>query len=155
MNQWWIYIPLIVVVLMFITKTISSFNKSADEGTSPGATDLYFPIVIISLTMWFILSMKLQTMIKDDGIYVRLFPIHFSYKHYRWDDLEKIYVRKYNPIMEYGGWGLKGTAKNRAFNLKGNIGLQLVFNDGKKILIGTDKQTELTEILISLKKYRE
>jgi hypothetical protein len=42
--------------------------------------------------------------------------------------------------------------KNRAFNATGNIGLQLVFKDGKKLLIGTQKPAEIEAVLASLGK---
>jgi len=58
-------------------------------------------------------------------------------------------VRKYKPLLEYGGYGIRGFGNNRALNISGNTGLQLVFKDGRKLLIGTKKGHEMIEMLNS------
>ncbi|WP_230383904.1 DUF6141 family protein [Pedobacter endophyticus] len=82
-------------------------------------------LIIAFLATFIIITMKQYTEIKEDGVYVELFPIQPSFNFYPWEGIEKCYVRTYNPISEYGGWGLKGSAKNKAVNESGNIGLQL------------------------------
>jgi hypothetical protein len=63
--------------------------------------------------------------------------------------LIKCYVRKYNAIAEYGGWGwrLGLFGKGTAYNISGNEGLQLEFINGKKLLIGTQKLEALSGIV--------
>jgi hypothetical protein len=58
-------------------------------------------------------------------------------------------------LAEYGGWGVKGfSGKNRAYNISGNIGLQLTLKNGYKILIGTNNQEKLRMYLqYIVKKY--
>lgn len=49
-------------------------------------------------------------------------------------------IRKYNAIRDYGGWGVKRKLRwGRAYNVSGNIGLQIYLNNGKKVLFGTQK----------------
>ena len=55
-------------------------------------------------------------------------------------------------MLEYGGWGLRGgfflnKGKGTAYNVSGNIGIQLEFVNGKKILIGTHKRDEVDRVL--------
>jgi hypothetical protein len=64
--------------------------------------------------------------------------------------LAEVKVREYRPLAEYGGWGVRGFGKNRALNVSGNFGLQLVMKDGAKMLIGTQKPQELEDFLKSL-----
>ncbi|MBE9601319.1 hypothetical protein [Pedobacter sp. MC2016-24] len=63
--------------------------------------------------------------------------------------MTKSFVRKYSPLTEYGGWGIRFGlfGQGNAFNVSGNEGLQLEFNDHTKLLIGTKKPAELTETL--------
>jgi len=105
-------------------------------------------IFLITLLMW---HLRLDTAIRDDGIYYRYFPFQMKFRKISWSSISRCYVRKYNPIKEYGGWGLRFGlfGKGQAFNVSGNMGLQLVFNNGKRFLIGTQKPDELGE---SLKK---
>lgn len=83
---------------------------------------------------------------------MRFFPFHLHYKHYSWDDILKAEVRTYNPIGEFGGWGLRGAGKDRAFNISGNQGLQLEFKDHKKLLIGTRQAEAITKALEQIQK---
>lgn len=57
--------------------------------------------------------------------------------------------------MDYGGWGLRlgFFGKGRAYNISGNIGMQIVFKDGKKLLIGTQKSAEIKSFLERLKYF--
>ena len=68
--------------------------------------------------------LKLVTEVRDDGLYVRLFPLPF--RRIALDDIESYFVRTYRPIREYGGWGLRFGFSGRAYNARGNRGLQLV-----------------------------
>jgi len=104
--------------------------------------------LFVSLTL-LVISFKLETKIKRDGIYVRFFPFHLKFNHCSWDSLSKSFVRKYFAITEYGGWGLKCGlgGKGKAYKVSGNYGLQLVFKTNEKLLIGTNKADELTNAL--------
>ena len=116
------------------------------------------PITSLSLTLVFLLSLiiiiffliiRLETIIKEDGIYVRFYPFHSHYRIYTWDSISQAYVREYKPIAEYGGWGMRMGlfGSGPAFNISGNKGIQLVFHDNSKLLIGTQRPDEMTEVL--------
>lgn len=95
------------------------------------------------------LSAKLETNIDGNGIHARFLPILFKWRRYAWSDLERIYVRKCNPIWEYGGWGYRiGLfGKGTALLLSGNKGVQLVLKNGRHIFIGTKNEDELASII--------
>ena len=90
-------------------------------------------------------------------IYVnKFFPFHFSLKTILWIDITKAYVRTYDPIGEYGGWGFKGGAfwnrgKGKCINVSGDVGIQIEFKNGKKLLIGTQKESDTKRILETYK----
>lgn len=69
--------------------------------------------------------------------------------------MKKVYVRKYLPLREYGGWGLRWGifGSGTAYNISGNMGIQLVLQNGKKILVGTQKAEECRRILEQLGQY--
>lgn len=112
---------------------------------------------ILKYQYWLCLHLKWATQIKNDGVYVKLFPFHLKYKFYSWEQLSKSYVRKYNPISEYGGWGYRiGIfGKGKAFNISVNMGLQLELNNKSKIFIGTRKAEELKSVLLNISQYKE
>ena len=97
------------------------------------------------LPIWLVASAYLTTEVKQNGIHVRLFP--FKGRHIAFEDVKEAYVRTYKPILEYGGWGLRYGRSGKAFNVKGNEGVQLVLNKDEKLLIGSQRAKELEEIL--------
>jgi hypothetical protein len=109
---------------------------------------------------------------------VKIVPFYRKYKYFAWNEIQRAYVRKYNPLMEYGGWGCRNMFKlrlslitkirycgcnrklfdskiNGAITISGNKGLQLEFADGSKLLIGTHKPEYLMETLKKLGKFSE
>ena len=110
-------------------------------------------ITVIGTYMAFtapIFFFKLITRIDEKGIHYRFFPFHRKIKTILWSEIGAAYVRKYDPISEYGGWGLKGgfsRKKGKAINTKGNIGIQLELKNMKKLLIGTQKESDAKKVL--------
>lgn len=92
--------------------------------------------------------LKLETQVRPDGLYVRFVPFHRKFKRFGVDDLSEYYARQYKPIREYGGWGIRCSIRSgRAYNVSGNKGLQLVFKDGKRLLIGSQRAEELEQAI--------
>jgi hypothetical protein len=95
---------------------------------------------------------KLNTRIDEKGIHYQFIPFHFKIKTIPWNIIEKAYVRKYDAITEYGGWGLKGgffwnKSKGTAINVSGDLGIQIELESGKKILIGTNQEEQARQVL--------
>lgn len=86
---------------------------------------------------WFFYKLRLVTLVKNDGIYVRFIPFQFSFCHFPIGELQQYEDRVYEPIREYGGWGLRCGGQGRAYNVSGNEGIQLVLTNGSRVLIGT------------------
>ncbi|MHC4192731.1 MAG: DUF6141 family protein [Planctomycetota bacterium] len=98
---------------------------------------------------------KLETEVHSDRLRVRLFPFHIRHREIAAEDLSECYPRTYKPIREYGGWGIRCGFRRgvgRAYNMKGNQGVQLVFKDGKRLLIGSQKPDELAQVIKSTMK---
>jgi hypothetical protein len=152
-RQWWIWLLLVVLNAPFAAGIIKQIGWGQPFGDMPMSnTQLICAASTIILVTIFILTIRLETTIKPDGIYVQFFPFHFKYKYYSWSSLTKSYVRQYSPIGEYGGWGLRlGVfGKGQAYNISGDKGLQLEFTTGQRLLIGTNKPEELNTVLISI-----
>ncbi len=132
-NQWWLYAIFILVVAVLLI----GIYKNSD-----GFTNFHSPLLVLSLLaaaipMVVILWMQLITRIDNEGIRVKFSPLGFSEKFFSWNEIEQCYLRKYNPLIEYGGWGIRGFGRKRAYNVSGNLGIQIVTRDKKTFLIGT------------------
>lgn len=138
-TQWWLWLLIIgLAIHPFII-----FYPELATGEPVDFMDFGISfIVTIPLVVLFIL-LRLETRITDEGITVRFFPFQIKGREYGWDEIREAHVRKYRPIAEFGGWGIRGLGNNKAYNVSGNMGLQLIFNDGRKLLIGTRKPEQL------------
>lgn len=94
--------------------------------------------------------MKLETKVSGEGLYIRFFPMHVSFRKFAPGDISECYPRQYRPIIEYGGWGIRYGREGKAYNISGNEGVQLVMKNGKKLLVGSQKHLELAEAINSI-----
>ncbi|WP_343626389.1 hypothetical protein [Flavobacterium lindanitolerans] len=157
-KQWWLWFILLGINGLFLFGVIKQVVGGEPYGDKPMSnTGLIITTALTVFLTFLFVSFRLETIIRKDGIYVRFFPFHLKFRHYAWETLTKSYVRQYAPIAEYGGWGLRYgfMGKGKALNVSGNKGLQLEFTDNKKLLIGTNKPDELTEILKKLGQLKQ
>jgi hypothetical protein len=123
---------------LFFTLVIGDLAYTYFNGGN-GKTDGIIGAVITCLVFLSFLFFKLKTRINQQGIYVQFVPFHRQERFYPWERIQEISIRSYHPIREYGGWGLRGLGSNRALNVKGKVGIQLVLTNGDRLLIGTQE----------------
>jgi hypothetical protein len=148
-TQLWIIVLLAISVIVPVIIIINQYLK---EKNSFSTLELVLVISLTILLPLVIFLFKLYTRIDESGIHYRFFPFHFKLKTIAWHEISKVYVRKYDAISEYGGWGLKGgffwrKSKGIAINVSGDIGIQLELKNGKKILIGTQLENQVKQVL--------
>lgn len=149
---WWAWLTVIAFNLLFMYAIVQQVFFGKSFGTKPAPDFMLIIIeIFLLLFLFFLVSIKLKTSITHTGIYYRFYPFQFKEILIEWHELKDAYLREYNSLYEYGGWGLRtGTEKTgRAINTSasGNVGLQLKFNDGKLLLIGTSKPDEIKLII--------
>lgn len=151
-KQWWVWAILIASNGLVLTLLLTQFQALLNGDGDPmeyvvlciGALVLVAPTVLF-------LFVRLDTIIDNERIAVRLYPFHIRYRFYTRQEVAQCSLRKYRPIGEYGGWGLRGSARNRAFNISGDQGIQLVLANGSKVLVGTNAPDEVHAVLLTLK----
>ncbi|WP_438963473.1 hypothetical protein [Winogradskyella sp.] len=148
-TQIWLIILVVVSLLVPIGIILGTYVKNPNNYTT---LELITIISIILLASSIIFLFKLSTRIDEVGIHYKFFPFHLKFKIIKWNEVKSAYVRTYDAISEYGGWGLKGGAlwnksNGKAINVSGDIGIQLELKNGKKLLFGTQKQEEAKQII--------
>jgi hypothetical protein len=152
-NQSWLIILILISVFIPFGILLATYIKNPKDMS----ISLLLTVLLVLLAASSIIFLfKLTTRIDHKGIYYKFFPFHWKSKLIAWSEIEDVYVRRYDAISEYGGWGLKGGAFWKkslgvAINVSGDIGIQLVLKNGKKILIGTKKQEQAQQILRTYK----
>jgi len=105
----------------------------------------YILLGIMLLYMYF--AGRLVTEVRPDGLYIRFVPFHFRPNHIPLEGVTACEARTYRPIREYGGWGIRRGVGRKAYNVSGNQGVELRFEDGSKLLIGSNKSSQLAAAL--------
>ena len=59
-------------------------------------------------------SSRLVTEVRTDGLYLRFFPFHQSFRKFPFESIKHSEVRTYSPIKEYGGWGIRYSWNGKA-----------------------------------------
>lgn len=154
-RQIWLWLLLLGLNGFFMYGLVSQVIFGQTFGDKPmGNTGLIITAISFLLVTLLFLLLRLDTEIKSNGIYYRFYPFQLSYKQISWDRISKSFVRQYSPLTEYGGWGIRISifGSGRAFNVSGNKGLQLIYDNNKKLLIGTQRPEEIEKVLKELRR---
>ena len=138
-RQVWIWMILILILLILLIPIIS------------GVFGVFLNIILLTIGycfIWLFYSMKLITEIKKDGIQITFTP--FTNFIIPFNKIRSYKIRKYRPILEYGGWGIRFNRTGKAYTVSGKIGLQIELSNGKEILIGTENPDKLLKSLNKL-----
>ncbi|MEM9681270.1 MAG: hypothetical protein AAF901_13185 [Bacteroidota bacterium] len=123
-----------------------SHNSEALVGLSIASISVVGVITLFSTS-------RLEVIIDEHTLYYKYPPFICSEKQISREDIKEIYVRNYKPLFEYGGWGYRTSLRNgKALNISGDIGLQLVLKNDKRLLIGTQKKEAMEQAVRRLKE---
>lgn len=143
---WWIVLILgttIPAMVMCVYALYQQVVRGIQVGDSPAPNGvMILGFIFLCIMLWGYFKLKLEVWIDADGIHYRFFPLIIKNKLISKEQIQRFEIRKYNPILDYGGWGVRrgfGRKWQRAYNVSGNMGLQLYLTDGKKVLFGTQR----------------
>ena len=151
---WFWAIILLPINIPFIYGLIKQLILNKPWGNNPMSDiGLILVSVCVFLLSILMITVKLETFITKEGIFVRFFPFLIRCRFYSWDKINQVEIKKYAPLKHYGGWGFRiGMNGSIAFNMRGNIGLELVLNNGRKVLIGTNNPQEMETAIAKFRK---
>ncbi len=101
-----------------------------------------------ALSMGLVFALIFQMTTEVDEREIR---VHFGFiRTYRWrmprTEILAAKAVQYNPIREYGGWGIRGIPV-AALNARGNLGVMLTLKNGRTMLIGSQRPDLLLQAL--------
>ena len=93
-----------------------------------------------------LLLARLVTEISPAGLVITYLP--FMRRRIDLDRIEAIEPVEYRPIREYGGWGIRWMPKRGlALTIAGNRGVRLIYDGGKRLLLGSRAPDEVVDAL--------
>lgn len=143
-GTWLIYLILLIELPTVILLTVLFFTS--EEKQEMGIA-LVFVFGIMSLALTLILNIKLETRIDHLGIQFRYLPFIRKWRLLSKESILAAEVITFNPLLDYGGWGMKGNKTTKLYNITGDQGILVDTGESKKILLGTLKAKELSSFL--------
>jgi len=144
-TQWWLWLILgsaLLAIVIPLTNELSaqSWDTSSEDFSRLILYGSVAVLFIVAVLIVLVLS-RLKTKITYDGIFIKFPPLKRKSYRIKVQEIERFEIRKYRAKREYGGYGFRSRrTSGQAYTISGNIGLQLYFKNGKKLLIGTQKK---------------
>lgn len=145
-RQWWLIALLVgsflftAVIILIAGNSLYKSGATSFKGLLTGAVIILGSMIIFDSLF---LGSKMITEVRDSSITVRAWPITKLQRVIPMDQVAKCEARTYDPIGEYGGWGIRFGSQGKAYNMSGNRGAQLELKSGERVLIGSLKADEL------------
>lgn len=146
---------LLLITIGSIALFAINYLNSMNDGTNNSDISI-FGLILVSVFTSFLLcffyKIELRTRIDNNSISYNFWPFIRDYKKLKFENIHSIYIGKYKPIREYGGWGYRLSLKGRGLclNVSGSQGIRIKMRDGYEILLGTQKKEELIKALNNL-----
>lgn len=148
-SSWLLLVLYGTLLASIVVLGLLRFTEILDHWESDDRTGSQIACVTFLLIALLFLFSRLETKIDHLGVYVRFLPILVKWRFYPWEEIQSAGIRQYSPLLEYGGWGFRIgiMGQGNAYTLSGKQGLQLEFKNGKKLLIGTNREKELSDFM--------
>lgn len=147
-RQWWVWALVAgaaaLTWLIFIRQVV--FGHTLGDNPAPDwGVWLLWLFIGVGLPALF-LYLRLLLEVTPDRIVVRFRPLHT--RTILLAEVEEFGVRKYSAVKEYGGWGIKGWSQQKvAYNVSGNEGVELTLQDGRRVMLGSQRAPELAQAI--------
>ena len=161
-RQWWFQTLVLgvaaLVIVVFAWGMVQQLildRPFGDNAMSDTALIIMGPLFIVLFGVLFpvfLFSIRMTTEVRPDGLYVLFSPFHRTYRRFPWGQIADFQAVTYNPILNYGGWGIRYGPKGKAYNVSGNRGLRLAMTDGRHVMIGSSRTEELRDVVTSVWK---
>ena len=152
---WLTFFVIGIVVFISVLAILQLFFRIR-VGTHPASNGVIIIIWVgigILLPLLFFKS-NLQTAVLDDGIHYRFFPFHLRERVLKKEEIREFRQVTYNPLKDYGGYGIRLSRQGWAYNTRGDKGILVTTTEGKNILFGTQVPEDFENALRSMSKGR-
>ena len=143
-TQWWLWLILIPIGVLPVVGIFQQLILGEEFGDNPMSNFglILFAVFVFALLGLF-LMMRLKTEIDQNEIRMSFIP--FVKKRIKWTEIKKAEVVNYGFV---GGWGIRLSIEyGTVYNIKGNMGLAIELRNGKRFVIGTQREEELRKIV--------
>lgn len=106
------------------------------------STDLFdlfsiilFTVILVIIVL--IINSKFTLIITHKGIIYKYFPFILTERTISKNDIKMIRTQVYDPVSEFGGWGVRRSNGKKSYSMSGNTAIVVEKKDGEVIYFGT------------------
>jgi Family of unknown function (DUF6141) len=147
-RHWFFWLPILIVTVVIWYQFGLQIIVGRPPGTEPIPDWAAWVLTLIFGIGFpiFAAIVRLVTEVRPGTLSIRLVP--FRARAISTGEIKSAEAREYSPMGEFGGWGIRlGRDGGRAYNAYGTRGVQLVLSEGKRVLVGTQREDELIAAL--------
>lgn len=149
MRQWWLLLLIGGIAALqwwgFIQQVLLG-RPWGNKPTSNGMMVILWLLIGIGLPISMLYVCLIIT-VTTEAVHIRYRP--FMKRSIPLANITNVDARTYSPLREYGGWGLRGWGKRKAYNVSGDRGVDLSLQDGSTVMIGSQRADELAQAIVS------
>lgn len=93
-----------------------------------------------------LLTIRLVTQVDGGELIVRMKGL-FRKRRIPISSIRSAEVIAFDPFRDYGGFGIRSTRAEKAYIAQGNQGVRITLDDGKAVVVGSQKSAELKAVL--------
>ncbi|PRY16403.1 hypothetical protein CLV24_101249 [Pontibacter ummariensis] len=153
-RQFWLWVVVLGVAAIFWAGLVTQVMFGGQFGDNP-VSDVELVILFVAVGLglpYFFYKMTLTTEVQPGVLQVRFWPFHLRPVRIPLHTVRDYEQVVYNPIGDYGGWGIRWSFRGKAYNISGNEGVQLLFYNRKPLLIGSQNPQRLFEAIRQAKE---
>ena len=140
----WIMLIVFGIALLIFWGFVQQIILGEPWGTNP-APDWMMWLLLVAFGFGlplFFLRLQLVLGVYTDHILIDYRPL--TRREIPFSEINQAKARRYDPIREYAGWGIKGWSSQKvAYNVKGKVGVELILHDGRRIMLGSQNAPQL------------
>ncbi|MCX6650973.1 MAG: DUF6141 family protein [Methanomassiliicoccales archaeon] len=143
-RPWWFVLIILLASGLAWWAAVTQLVMGEPWGNNP-ASDEFVLVFFIGFGILFPLIMFNMhlTITVSDAVYIKLWPFMPRARMLSPRDIDSYQAMDYDPLSDYGGWGIKGTASDRAYNVSERRGVKFNLRDGRKVMIGSQRAEQL------------
>ena len=141
MKLWaFILIPILSVVVLLDVL----INNSPKFTQNPEAQWTIIIPILVFLLLFFI---KLEWEFTESDFRYRFFPFIIKERIIQYSDIQNMSVMKINPLLEFGGWGLRRGKLGKAYTTDGNLIIHIELESGQKLNFTVKNNIEVERVI--------
>ena len=154
-DQWWLRLLFVGLNGLFAFAVWRQLGQGITFGDEPMPNGALLAVwLVVGVGTLLFLRTQLITRVDAIGVHVRFAPWQRRARHIPWEQVHGCRVRRYRPLVDLGGWGLRRSFSGRmeGYTTSGDHALDLDLGDRRSLLIGTQRPEELAAVLRALGK---